>query len=201
MPESFLGGRGDYFAEGDYLATDVRTGVTRDRAGARVLALPEDFLTGLGRALGERCGPAAGAVRKACGREYGRRLAARLAADLEEYYGEALPNYPLARLEGLLVELFSHHGWGRPRFDFSRYATGLIVVAVDDPADGDLLAGVLAGLFSHLASEGLDCLATQREPDTRFVVTVPERLKAVSEWPDEGRAHDEIVRELEATRV
>jgi hypothetical protein len=190
MTDSFLGDRGDYFAEGDYLATDVRTGVMRDRAGARMLALPEDFLTSLGRT--------AASVRKAAGRGYGRRLAERLAEELEGYYGEPIAEYPLARLEGLLSELFSHHGWGRPRFDFSHYAVGVLVVGFDDPAEDELLTGVLAGLFSHLAGEELDCLRTQEGTETRFVLTLPQRLAAVA---DRAQTCEGVLRELETTRA
>jgi hypothetical protein len=193
--DSFLGGRGDYFAEGDSLTTDARAGTLHNRAGARMLGLGEDFLAGLDAALAARCGPVADVVRKSCGRAYGRRLGERLEAELAAYFGETVESYPLARLGAALVGLFSHHGWGRPRLDFSRYATGVIVVAFEDPAEPVLLAGVLAGLFSHLTGEELDCLPATGGRETRFLLALAERVAAESDGAGDPLA------ELENTRA
>jgi predicted hydrocarbon binding protein len=206
--------RPNYFAEGDYLSTDVRTGVMRNRAGTRMLALTGDFLLGLKAALDEECGPTADLVLKTCGRTWGAAFAARIERELSAHLGGPLGDEPLARFEAALVAMFSHHGWGKVRLDVSRHAQGVLVVAVaepvmaavvgtaDRPAD-PLLAGVLAGTLSHFAGETLDCAQTQCRAcgaaESLFVITHPDRLKAVADRP--GRTHAAVVAELLGTRA
>jgi predicted hydrocarbon binding protein len=207
--------RGNYFAEGDYINTDVRTGVMRNRAGTRMLALTDDFLNGLRNALETECGPAAALVLKACGRSWGKQYAERFTRELEDHYQAELKQFPLPFFETCLGESFSHHGWGKVRLHLERYAKGILVVSVqnailgslagrsDKPAD-PLLAGVLAGMFSHFAGRELDCVQTQcvacGAEESRFILTSPTRAAAVADWPERGRGHDEIVAHLETVR-
>src|SRR5262245_57604578 len=122
--------RGDYFAEGDYLRTDPAAGVARDRAGTRLLALPEEFLDALDQTLAAECGPAADRWLKSCGRAWGRRLAERLDQELGDYFGEALAAAPLARFQAALRGAFRVLGWGVLTLDFRRYDKGLLVAEV-----------------------------------------------------------------------
>lgn len=208
--------RGNYFAEGAYAHTDLRSGTVRNRAGARLVALTEDFLAGLCGGLSDACGDRAADVLKAIGRAYGRAEGQRLAAELEAYYGRPVADFPLAVTDSCLREAFSHHGWGTVKADFGRYEKGVLVAAVDhapfaalvgrsDRPVEALLAGLLAGLFSHFAGVELDCMQTEcptrGAANSRFVLTVPSRLAAVAGWAEAGRSHDEIVTELEAARA
>lgn len=208
--------RGNYFAEGKYIKTDVRTGVMRNRAGTRMLALSSDFLLGLISALDNECGPAAVSVFRSCGRTWGKRVAERFAKEMEEYYGMPLADFPLSQFTACLCEMFNHHGWGKLALDFELFANGLIVVTVESPIYADLLgksdkpadsllAGVLAGMFTHFAGQPLDCLQTQCQanghPNSKFILTVPERLKAVSDWPTRGKTHAQILAEVQKTRA
>ncbi len=207
--------RPNYFAEGDYLSTDVRKGVTRNRAGTRMVALTADFLLGLREALEHECGPTADLVLKTCGRTWGKAFAARMERELSDHLGRPVADEPLARFEAALVAMFSHHGWGKVRLDVSKHPQGLLVVAVSNPVMAavvgpaerpveSLLAGLLAGTFSHFAGETLDCLQTQcracGHPESLFVVTHPDRLKAVT-GPSDTRSHGDVVADLLTTRA
>jgi hypothetical protein len=92
---------------------------------------------------------------------------------------------------------FNHYGWGRLALDYRKYARGLLVAEVaDGPSPDALLAGLLAGLFSHFTGEDLDCISTGK-----FVIGLPGRLGRFAGAVAEGRSHDDIVRDLAATHV
>lgn len=205
--------RGNFFAEGEYVTTDVKTGVMRNRAGTRMIALTSDFLVGLCAALETECGPAAAAVLRTCGRTWGRRVGERLAKELEAFYGEPVADFPLSLYEACLTEAFSHDGWGRLRFDFTRHDRGVIVVraagaifaglsaGADKPVD-TLLAAVLAGVFAAVSGQPLDCLQTACQAcgaaEGVFVIALADRLAKVADWPEKGKTHDDVMAELEA---
>jgi predicted hydrocarbon binding protein len=208
--------RGNYFTERDYLKTDVRRGVTRNRAGTRILTLTSDFLIGLRNALVFECGKAADAVLKTAGRRWGKNFAARIEKELGGFYGMPVAEFPLALFEASLVMGFSHHGFGKLRLDVSLYDKGLIVAVVENPiyfglldsaaAPADpLLTGIFAGLFSHFAGRELDCVQTQCQvcgaADSRFVVSLASRLAGVDDWLKEGKNHTEVLALLAQTRV
>ncbi len=198
--------RGNYFADGSYVSQDLGAGTLRNRAGARMVALSDTFIVTMINTLQAELGEQAGVVVKDLGRDWGRRAAEQFAAEMGEYYGRALMQMPLAMFAANLTEAFRHHGWGGFRFDFSRYAQGLLVVEVREPVVGSvvkpsaaavesLLAAFLAGMFSHFAGLDLDCMQTecraQGAEQSRFVLTVPERLKGLT-----GKSHEEIIESL-----
>src|SRR5437763_179117 len=114
--------RGNYFAEGEYLTQDLASGTLRNRAGARMLALTDDFLLATLNTLRAELGEQAGAAVSALGRNWGRHAAEQFAAEMERYHGRPLMKLPLALFTADLTEAFRHHGWGAPAIDFSRYA-------------------------------------------------------------------------------
>jgi hypothetical protein len=200
--------RGDYFAADDFLRTDPAAGVARDRAGTRVVALPEEFLRGLDQTLAAECGPAAERVLKAAGRTWGRRFAERLSSELDEYLDEPLTAAPVAYFQATLQSAFARLGWGLLALDFGRFDQGLIVAEVRNappaaPAE-PLLTGALAGLFGHFAGRELDCVPTLTAAEGgahRFVIGLPERLGRVGDALHQGRTHDEVLAELAEVRV
>jgi predicted hydrocarbon binding protein len=196
---------GDYFAD-DFTRTDVAAGVARDRAGTRLVGLPEDFLTAVHETLSAECGPAAGRVVKAAGHDWGRRLAERLSVELGEYRGEPLSDAPVARFQADLQSVFRQFGWGTLSFDFSKYDKGLLVVEVRHPPPGEAtaaaLAGALAGLFSHFTGRDLDATPTPPRGEVRrFVIALPERLERAAEAIDRRRSYEEVLAVLEKIRV
>lgn len=204
-----------YFGGRDYVKTDVRRGVARNRGGTRILSLTSDFLIGLRNALVFECGKAADVVMKSAGKRWGKSFATRLGKELGPYYGMALEDMPLAVFTGCLVESFNAHGLGKLTVDVSLYDKGVFVCTVENPmyaglqdtggqpAD-PLLAGILAGVFSQLAGRELDCVQTQCQncgaPDSRFVISLEDRLALVEKWRNEGRSHAELVAAVAQTR-
>jgi uncharacterized protein len=189
----------------DDLNADSQTGVTRNRAGARVLTLTREFLSGMATALETECGPTADAVAQSCGRAWGRRYAARLERELAQ---PPFADRPLAEFTDCLAAAFNHNGWGLLTLDFGHSDRGLIVADLrHSPAAGPdgMFAGLLAGLFSHFAGLALDCILTQRADGeagvTRFVIGLSQRLGRFADAAAQGRSHDEIVGELEATQA
>lgn len=202
--------RGSYYAR-DYLRTNIRSGVTRNRSGTRLLCLSSDFLLGLRKALTSECGPAADTVYQTCGRTWGRALAGRFAREWSEFYGIAVTDMSLAMFTACLVEAFNRHGWGQLELDYSQHDRGLIQASLagaimaelvgrsDAPAD-PLMAGVLAGIFSHYAGQELGCVQTACAATgaavARFVIGLPERLAPAAALILAGKPHDEIVASL-----
>jgi hypothetical protein len=194
--------RGDYFADDDYIRTDVAAGVACDRAGTRVIGLSDDLFTALQQTLAEECGP----VLKAAGYEWGDGWAKRLAEELGQFHGQALSDVAVARFEANLCSAFRCLGWGILSLDFGKYDKGLIIARVRDGLTGEaadaLLAGALAGLFSHFTGQNLDAVATDPQGDSRrFVLTLRERLNGITEGPELRLSHEDVVAKLEATGV
>src|SRR4051812_40261510 len=144
--------RGNYFAEGAYLTQDLGAGTLSNRAGARMLALSDTFLVSMFNTLQAELGEQANAVVKDMGRDWGHRAAEQFAAEMGEYYDRPLMQQPLAMFAANLTEAFRHHGWGAFRFDFSRYAQGVLVVEVRDPIIGGVVKPANAPVEALLAA-------------------------------------------------
>lgn len=213
-PEDMLF-RGNPYAEGVYLKTDVPKGVTRNRMGTRIVSLSEDFLRGLRRALGDECGPAADTVLKSCGRRLGGLVAKRVERELSEFYGQPLQEFSTALFLGCLTEMFSQHGWGRLDVDLSRAEEGLLIADLngaimaglvqqaDVPVDA-LMAGLLGGFFAHLTGQDLDCVQTACQAcgaaTSRFVIGLRQRLANAETWVQDGKTHEDVVAALAEVR-
>lgn len=190
-------GGGNPFASDPGLVCDQPRGRLRDRQGRPTLGLTAEFWHGLATSLG----PDSPGVLKNVGRRYGHRLFGRFAADC----GKPPAELAIAEFAASLSEFLSRQGWGRLAFDLTRFEDGLILARVADPfetaaggRDDAMLAGLLAGLFSELSGEALDCAITQARADggCRLVVSLPERLAGVPAAVAEGVPHDEIIRGL-----
>jgi hypothetical protein len=197
---------GDYFADDEYITTDVAAGIARDRAGTRLVGLPEDFLTAVYQTLNAECGAAADPVLYSAGRDWGGKLAERLAAELANHRGEPLAATAVARFQADLQSALRQLGWGLLTLDFQHFGAGILVAEVRHappgaPADS-LLAGALAGLLSHVAGQALAASATPTAGDLkRFVIALPERLDKVADLLHRRRPHEEIVTALSQVRV
>lgn len=215
FPSSDLPLRGNFFARGTYVRTNVHTGVSRDRTGTRICTLPNEFLLGFHKAIAEECGPAAETVLKSCGVRWGAAYAQRLSGQLAEFYGQPVSEFATAEFFATLVEAFGQNGWGRLQVDLTYHDRGVIVAIIDGaimasllgkaskPAD-TLIAGTLAGFFRELTGEDLDCVQTQcsacKAKDSRFVITLASRLASAPEWVSSGLSHGEILVKLLASR-
>ena len=203
---------GNYFAEDGYLTHDPKSGTIRNRAGARMLALTDDFLAAAQDTLEAEFGERAPAVLAAAAQDWGRRAAEQFAAEMEQYHGRPLAQLPLSLFAADLTEAFRRHGWGILSIDFAQHPYGLLLVEVKTPISSAntsgpvdaLLAGFLAGMFSQFTGATLDCLKSdcpsRGASQSRFVLTVPERLHAVDGWVARGKGHAEILADLKRAR-
>lgn len=202
---------GNYYND-DYISTNVRTGVTVNRGGTRLLALSSDFLLGLHTALTQECGEAASVVFHTCGKTWGRQFAVKFEKELSTFYDKPLNQLPLMLFEGCLVEAFSRHGWGRVVTDYSHRERGLILVELPDAIYADLLgrsdevadpmmAGWLAGFFSHLSGQNLEAVQTQCKAmghtTSRFILGLKDRMEPAREMVRAGKSHEEVLAALE----
>jgi hypothetical protein len=214
-PSDFPVDRTNYFAEGQYLKTDIAKGVTRNRSGTRMISLTSDFLGGLRKAFHTECGPAAESVFRTCGKLWGKQFAERFDKELSEYYQMPVREFRVSSFLACLNECFSHHGWGNLSLDLDHHERGLIVAIVSNPPMAEivgtneepvdsLLAGVLGAFFSHFTGETLDCMQTQCRAmgatESRFVIGLGSRLERVMELVKEGKSHEEILAELALTK-
>jgi predicted hydrocarbon binding protein len=208
--------RGNLYAESTYLRTEPARGVTRTRMGTRMCALTADFLHGFRRAITDECGPAADTVFRSIGRKWGVLYARRFKKEVSEFYGKPLDEFSMALFQACLVEMFSHHGWGKVSLDLSRHTQGLFVVETAEPlfaslverADrpvDTLMTGILAGFFSEISGQELDCVQTRCKacgaPVSSFVLGLTARLGSAAAWVGEGVSHEDILRKLESIRM
>ncbi|HEY8503379.1 MAG TPA: hypothetical protein VIL46_02275 [Gemmataceae bacterium] len=202
---------GNCFGGRDYVCAEAAAGTARSRFGGRVLALPLEFLRSLREVLARDHGPRADGALRAAGAYWGRGLAARIDAEVRASRGAPLTGAPLAEFAAHLGEALAAHGLGRLRLDLSRAARGVLAVELRDGIDaadpGDapsdpLLEGMLAGLFSHLTGQELDCVQTDRQgragaERSRFVLGLLTRMGRPRQMQAEGAAFEEVIRELE----
>ncbi len=207
---------GNYFSERQFLKTDPDTGVARTRSGTRIIALSRDFLIGVHFALVKECGAAAEQVLHSCGRRWGQSFAQRFEQELSDFYQESMQEFPMAMFEACLAEAFSHHGWGRLQLDFHHYDKGIFVAEMtgaifadlvgssERPVDS-LLAGILAGIFTHFSGQELDCIQSAcvacGAETSKFLISLHQRIEQIREAQKAGASHDELFRQLEETRV
>lgn len=210
MSGSFFGARPSF------VAATTSDGILRDLTGARVVALVDDFILGFRTALVEECGPAAAEVLQHCGKRFGQQTAEVTEQALEAHYGRSVREFTLAEFHALMVEMFAHQGWGIVRVDFSQADQGLLIARVDNPIQAgisnpgeepveDLLAGFLAGVYSHFSGEDLHavqvaCVA-KGDPQAVFLIGLPERLTEVPGMLTAGATLDQLVERLAEVRV
>lgn len=185
----------NYYVERLYMSANVETGVLTNRSGRRMLALTNDFLLGLHRALAKECGDKVDEVLYRCGRKWGRNFGKGLADAWAEFYQCGFHEMPLAFFQSLLVQEFACNGWGILSVDYTHYQRGVIRLELDGaimseitsetvtyPID-NLTAGILAGMFSIFVARELDCIQTQDGQHANgisiFLMTDPARIQAV----------------------
>ena len=216
MPSTEIKPRTNLFSERGYLRTDVARGVIHTRSGTRICVLTSDFLLGFRRAIEHECGEASDEVLKQCGIRWGTQFGKRLTGALEQHYGTSLEDFSVGTLFACLSEAFSHHGLGTLTIDASLYPQGLISVSLDGAVYAELLgksehpadcltAGMLAGLFSVLCREQLDCLQTEcvatGGTTGRFVIGLDKRLATAIGLVQQRKPHAEVLEYLAETRT
>ncbi|MDF1664327.1 MAG: hypothetical protein P1V97_21355 [Planctomycetota bacterium] len=203
--------RADYFSETDYFKTDIVLGVTTNGSGKRVISLSEDFLSGFREALVDECGPAANEVLYSCGRMTGDMVGIRLANEVAEHYGQSVNALSISVFDTVIHSYFSHHGWGYFRSDYSSVNEGLILAEFDNtifqaftkneerPIES-LLAGLLAGLYSQISGQTLECVQTeclsQGASKSRFILGLADRIEQARPFVEAGDSHGVVIDKL-----
>ena len=202
----------NYYVEKLYMTANVETGVLMNRSGRRMIALTNDFLLGLHRALEKECGDRVEAVLYHCGRKWGRNFGKGLDEAWSEFYGTPSKEFPLAFFQSLIAQEFGHNGWGVLSVDYSHFDRGVIELALEgaimaDITEGSLVypadtltAGIIAGMFSHFIAKDVDCFQSQCEKDgfssSRFLLSEPKRIEAIRSWKKSPKSHREILDHL-----
>lgn len=189
------------------LVHDLPKRTLHDSAGRRVVVLDADFFHSLDTALGGREAEARNAALHRTGLEWGLRHALRLEAAIQRNKGvtlrEAEFHVALEYLSGSLGVL----GLGRFEVELTLRQRGLMSVTHHDspfaPLGGEpgsrncaLLAGLHAGLLSHLAGRRLAgretvCGVMANQP-CRFVVGTETRLTRLFD-PSEGSTDADLL--------
>ena len=190
------------------MTANVETGVLVNRSGRRMIALTNDFLLGLHRALEKECGDRVEAVLYHCGRKWGRNFGKGLEDAWSEFYAMPVKDFPLAFFQSLVIQEFGHNGWGVLAIDYYHFDRGVIDLSLEgaimaDITDGKLsypadilTAGIIAGMFtlsqkmstaSNRKVKRMDlaavdfCFPIQSE-STRFVLGKPVRNHTKRFW-------------------
>lgn len=204
----------NYYVEQLYMSANVETGVLTNRSGRRMLALTNDFLLGLHRALEAECGPRVGEVLYRCGKKWGRNFGQGLAAAWSEFYGCAFSEFPIAFFQTLLIQEFACNGWGILWLDYRHYAKGVIELGlkgaimsaitekeVDYPVD-ILTAGILSGMFCNFMQSDIDCMQTQAGRDSTeclFLLSAAPRIEMLRFESPNLKSHADMLNYLLST--
>ncbi len=203
----------NYYNEAVYMTSDVETGVLFNRSGKRMLALTNDFLLGLHRALESECGERAALVLRRCGKRWGKDFAEGLDDAWSEFYGHPAREFPLALFQSLLIQEFAHNGWGILEVDYDLIDDGIVqltlcgaimaeIDAQEHSYHADVLtSGILASIFSHFLGRELECLqiASIRGDSSiaRFVLADPQRLEKVESLTASGTTAEDVIVKLQ----
>lgn len=202
-----------YYVEELYMIEDVETGVLYNRSGRRMLALTDDFLIGLHRALEKQCGDRASDVIHKCGRRWGRDFGEGVAAEWSDFYGQPYREFPMALLQSLLVQEFAHNGWGQLVISYRQFDRGVICLELKgaimaairpdeaDAAEPDVLtAGILGGMFSYFLDREVDCIQSQSEShgheSSMFIISSQSRIDQIRQNASAQTTHEELLLKL-----
>jgi len=202
----------NYYVEKLYMTANVETGVLVNRSGRRMIALTNDFLLGLHRALEKECGDRVGKVLYHCGRKWGRNFGKGLEGAWSEFYQTPLQEFPFSFFQSLVVQEFGHNGWGILRIDYTHFPKGVIDLSLEgaimaDITESDLkypadilTAGIFSGLFSHFIARDVECYQSQcamtGSVDSRFLLSDSKRIEDIRAWAGTKKSHQEILDHL-----
>ena len=186
----------NYYVEKQYMVANVETGVLTNRSGRRMLALTNDFLIGLHRALESECGERAGEVLYRCGKKWGKNFGKGLTAEWSAFYECSFTEFPLAFVQTLLEQEFACNGWGILDIDYQHHLQGVLILILDGAIMSDittkdvnypidvLTAGIVSGMFTELLGKELDCVQSQVGKSangvSKFLLSDAERIKQLN---------------------
>jgi uncharacterized protein len=202
---------GNYFAPDAYLQGDFEAGMLENRAGNRLIALPETLIQSIYASMDQELGQASGLVLFNCGRWWGKNFYNRFIEEVSKYYQKPVKNMSMIELIQCLKECWKSHGWGTIDLDISYHQKGFLVIkncdspfAENAPQTNQPMcyveAGILAAFFSQISGQNLHCVQTNCESmgakSNLFIIGLEERLKPVITWVTEGQNHEQIMKNL-----
>ncbi len=206
----------NYYVEKLYMVANVETGVLTNRSGRRMLALTNDFLHGLHRALEAECGDKVGEVLYRCGKKWGQNFGQGLADEWSAFYSCTFADFPIAFVQSLLMQEFASNGWGLLDFDYQHYAKGLMQLSIQGAIMSDitdkevnypvdiLTAGILAGIFTKLLGCDLDCVQSRigklNSAASLFLLSSVARIEKLRGNANQLTTHEQILDYLLNTR-
>ena len=201
----------NYFTSPEFIRLDVRTGVLRNRAGTRMVAISEDFLRGFVIACEHETGPAASLVLRRCGEFFGQRLARRFESELGLFAGVSLRDRNMVEFSILIVDMWHGCGFGHIMIDWSTSQHGFLAVELEESPmkdigpsghmGEDMFVGILGGFLGSFADTAMRCVQSgdarlgDRE-GTTFIVAIPELVRQVESLRAGGSSHGQIVTAL-----
>ncbi len=199
----------DYYSSGTYMIANVETGVLCNRSGRRMIALTNDFLIGLHRALEKECGDRVASVLKHCGRKWGKNFGKGLEDEWSAFYACPAKQFPMAFFQQLLIQEFAHNGWGILQIHHEYLDRGVLVIQLDGAimsaiTEGELgypkdilTCGILAGLFSYFMETDLDGLQTIQTNSSKskssFLLADASRIANVQSNSSGETNHDKLL--------
>ncbi len=202
---------GNYFAPSAYLQGDFEAGMIENRAGNRILALPETLIQSIYATMDQELGQAAGLVLFNCGRWWGKNFYTRFGEEVSKYYRKPVKNLTMIELIQCLKQSWKTHGWGSIDLDISYHHKGFLVItnnnspfAENAPQTNQPMcyveAGIFASFFSQISGQNLHCVQTNCESmgakSNLFIIGLEERLKPVITWVQELQTHEQIMQNL-----
>lgn len=177
-----------------------------------MIALTNDFLIGLHRALLSECGDRTEQVLHRCGRKWGVDFGKGMDAEWSLYYEQPAKEFPFAFFQGLLAQEFGHNGWGLLTMNMEHFEKGVLWLSlkgaimsdiyqdnVQFPVDA-LTAGILAGMFTYFLDREVDCIQSQcakdGHEDSRFILSSIDRIACVRDQGTASKPHSRILAEL-----
>lgn len=201
-----------YFYRNDYMQGDSRLGTLTSKGGHRLLALPEELITGLHKAIEHETGRAWSIVAYTCGYKWGQRLLKTWMAEWRTFYQMELDRADYVYFQSWLGAAFEFYGWGQIELDFSLEQEGVIqywlkdsvlvplLAEFDDTHVCEIFAGLLAAMTSWLAGRELagieiSCAKSGYER-CRFAVAMPEYIEKARDQKLRGASADDILAAL-----
>ena len=206
----------NYYVEKLYMFANVETGVLTNRSGRRMLALTNDFLHGLHRALEAECGDKVGEVLYRCGKKWGKNFGQGLADEWSAFYACNFADFPIAFVQSLLMQEFACNGWGLLDFDYQHFPQGVLQLSINGAIMSDitekevnypidiLTAGILSGIFTKLLACELDCVQSRvgklNVAASLFLLSSVSRIEQLRGNLKQLASHEQILDYLLNTR-
>ena len=196
----------------DSLNFDLYEGTVVDTSDTRNIFLGSDILRGIHAALSYEAGAAWKIVLYRCGFLWGQKTLRYFVRQSQGAFGAKFEQISVDAFLSNLVTFMNFNGWGVLSFDLQHATThGVLRFELRKSIFSDalehlrervdfMIAGMLAGIFSDLASAELECIevcsALTGAPTSIFLLSAKERIEALRAALDGGADERELLEQL-----